>query len=436
MSSKIVRLEAENVKRIRAVEITPKGDVVVIGGKNAQGKSSILDSIIYALRGKAEICEEPLRRGADHGHVVCETDELVIKRTFTASGNTHLTVSNKDGASYKSPQAIIDKLLGDNTLDPLEFMRRKPVEQVHTMLTLAGLHDKFASLEQERAETFGERTDVNRDLRTAKAKLEGMTLHEDLETGATVKSAGELAAKLKVMNDRTALIDNCKAEETRAKERMVEALAEVERKQKEIERLQLEIQNAQAEFKKAEAVQAQKADEISALEKQAEADESSEDIEAQLDELEQYNAKVRDNNAYAEQEKEIDRLKSQSDALTQNIEAIDKHKAEAIASAKFPVEGLGFNDSGITMHGMPFKQASSAERLRVSCAIGLAMNPKLKVLLIRDGSLLDDEGLQLVASMAADHDAQIWIERVGDGDECSVVIEDGAVSEPTNSEAQ
>jgi hypothetical protein len=90
---------------------------------------------------------------------------------------------------------------------------------------------------------------------------------------------------------------------------------------------------------------------------------------------------------------------------------------------------FGFGEDGITFNGLPFEQASSAEQLRVAVAMGLALNPTLRVLLIRDGSLLDAENLGMVAEMAAEADAQVWIERVGEGDECAVVIEDGHVAE-------
>jgi hypothetical protein len=91
------------------------------------------------------------------------------------------------------------------------------------------------------------------------------------------------------------------------------------------------------------------------------------------------------------------------------------------------VDGLSFDDSGVLLNGLPFSQASQAEQLRVSVAMGFAQNPELKVLLVRDGSLLDGNSLNLLDQMARDHDGQVWIERVGEGDQCAVIIEDGVV---------
>lgn len=53
MTMKINKLEIENVKRIRAVKIEPtQNGLTVIGGNNNQGKTSVLDSIAWALGGE------------------------------------------------------------------------------------------------------------------------------------------------------------------------------------------------------------------------------------------------------------------------------------------------------------------------------------------------------------------------------------------------
>lgn len=91
------------------------------------------------------------------------------------------------------------------------------------------------------------------------------------------------------------------------------------------------------------------------------------------------------------------------------------------------MDGLTFDENGVLLNKIPFDQASSAEQLKVSLAMGIAMNPKLRVLLIRDGSLLDEDNLKMIAELAAKNDCQIWLERVGSGDEVSIIIEDGSI---------
>ena len=120
-------------------------------------------------------------------------------------------------------------------------------------------------------------------------------------------------------------------------------------------------------------------------------------------------------------------LRARYDSLTEDIASIDQTKADALAAAEFPVEGLAFDESGVLYGGVPFSQASSAEQIRVSLAMAMATSPKLRVIRILDGSLLDAENLALIEGMARDNDYQVWIERVGNADEGAVVIEDGQV---------
>jgi hypothetical protein len=122
-----------------------------------------------------------------------------------------------------------------------------------------------------------------------------------------------------------------------------------------------------------------------------------------------------------------EKYEQESAQLTQNIEARNKAKAEAIAAANMPVPGLGFGDGVVLLAGVPFEQASDAERLRASVAIAMAANPKLRVIRIRDGSLLDEDAMKLLAEMADKHDMQVWIERVDSSGAVGFVLEDGHV---------
>ena len=54
MSVKITQFEAENVKRIKALTLTPaENGLTVIGGRNNQGKTSSLDAIVWPWAGSA-----------------------------------------------------------------------------------------------------------------------------------------------------------------------------------------------------------------------------------------------------------------------------------------------------------------------------------------------------------------------------------------------
>ena len=118
---RIISLKAENIKKVKAVEITPKDDVVVISGKNAQGKTSVLDAIWFALGGKDNIPSQPIRQGKEKARVVLDLGQYKVTRIFTKAG-TYLTVENAQGATFKSPQALLDKMIGDLSFDPLAFI--------------------------------------------------------------------------------------------------------------------------------------------------------------------------------------------------------------------------------------------------------------------------------------------------------------------------
>ncbi len=116
-----------------------------------------------------------------------------------------------------------------------------------------------------------------------------------------------------------------------------------------------------------------------------------------------------------------------ADSLTANIQRREDDKRSKISAAKLPVPGIGFGDGFITLNGVPFDQASDAEQLRASIAVAMAANPKLRVLRVRDGSLLDDDSMKLLGKMAEAQDFQVWVERVSSDGKVGFVIEDGHV---------
>lgn len=423
----ITSLEISNVKRIKALTIHPDGSTVVIGGKNGQGKTSVLDSIVYALAGASKHCAQPVRQGEDKGRIVCTLENgLIVTRTFTAAGNTALTVTNGDGAKYPSPQGILDALVGRLSFDPLEFSRMDPKRQLETLKAMVGLD--FASEDQKRKTLYEERTQANRDAKNIRARVEAMPHFPDAP--AEEMSAADLLAELKRRQEANAAVRQGRKDMDDLKARMAKgetAIADLDRK----------IAELQAQREKAVALMGQLAASLGAATAViAEAIEEDEtEVTARIDGIMAINKKVAANVQRAEIEEEAVVLEARSAILTAEIDQIDKDKAEALAATTFPVPGLSFDEHGVVFNGVPFSQASDAEKIRVSVSMGLAMNPQLKVILIRDGSLLDDDSLALIAAMAAEADAQVWIERVGRGDECSVVIEDGQIVETRGSVA-
>lgn len=397
---KIISLTAENVKRLRAIEIHPDETMQVISGRNAQGKTSVLDAIWLALGGGAAAREtpRPIRDGEERASVTLDLGDLNVTRVWKGDKTT-LTVCAADGAKYSSPQGVLDALVGRLSFDPLAFTRLSARDQRETLLDLVELDVDLSLLDRQRALAYTERTDVGR-----RVKALG-------NIPAPVPGVPETEVSASTLIDQISAAGAAVEQQRQAASRVDAALARVHR-------LENELADARQELDAAELAQENTHQDLPDVS----------DLRRQLSEVEATNQRIRDNAAIRARLAERDRLQEEYDSHTEHIAAMDKMKAEALAAAEFPVVGLGFDDEGVTYQGVPFSQASSAEQIRVSIAMAMSLNPKLRVIRILDGSLLDADSLALISEMAAAQDYQIWVERVADGSDMGVVIEDGAVS--------
>lgn len=402
---KITKLTAENVKRLKAVRIAPHGNAVVIGGANSQGKSSVLDAIEMALGGLGHAPPEPVRRGEHKARIVVTLDSgLVVERTFEGE-KSELVVRDADGTRQRSPQAILDTLVGDLAFDPAAFLRMKPQEQVAALKGLVGID--FSILDASRQSIYDERTEVGRELKRLQGARASLQTYAEAPAERVDVSAlsAELQAKQAENKARSEMEQKLEALRARGK-RIIE----------EIGRLQAELEQVRGEGTKLkEKVEAMPSHDVGA-------------IIQQIADADTINRKVDANDRAAQLDSEIGKLADQSQEMSQRIEEIDARKKQALEDAKFTIDGLAFSEAGVTLNGLPLEQASQSQKIRVSCAIGMALNPKLRVLLVRDASLLDDDALRILAEMAAQNNAQVWLEVVGNREGCSVVISDGEAS--------
>jgi DNA repair ATPase RecN len=408
----IVGLTVENVKRIKAAQINPDAaGLVQITGKNGQGKSSLIDSIEFALGGTATLPKKPIRNGADKARIVVDLGDLVVERTFKGEGST-LAVRGKDGAKYSTPQAMLDALVGKLTFDPLEFTRMKPANQRAVLMAVAGLD--FTDLDTERAGAFDMRTQVNRDLKRAEFQRDAIPLVSPKPKRV------EMSALTSELNTRA----------TANKRR-----AELEREYDTSCRLDDDIQN---EIKRVKAILKGLEEQSTQLQERCRRHQAAldahgptldlEDVTEQIGRAEGTNKAADEQEARARIDEDAQSLRRKADELTARLEQIDQEKAERAQKARIPVKGLSVSDDGVLLNGVPLEQASSAEQLRVSVAMAIAMNPKLRVMLVRDGSLLDEDSLKALEAGARKHNAQVWIERVDSSGEVGIVIEDGEVA--------
>lgn len=408
---KVISLTTTNYKRAKHVEIKPDpdGNLVIVAGKNGQGKSSVLDSIAAALGGaNSKTTPKPIRDGEDRAEIVLETEDLTVTRVFTQSGS-RLTLTSRDGAKYPKAQAKLDELVGKLSMDPLAFTLLDDKKQLAQLLDLVDLPFDPEALEAERKQVFDDRTAVNR-----RAK----------EFEAALAQFGELPEGLPAVEVSVSeLLGEYREAESLAREQQndLEALAEFNES--------MDIINEQI----AKLTEQRKIIEASRNSAQIRIEAHTdvpdlESIQAQIDGAEETNKLVRKKKERGSLQFQYEATKEQAAKLTAKLDQIAKTKADGLAAAKFPVDGLGFTEEGVTYQGQPFKQASSAEQIRVSMAMAIALNPTLRVIRIADGSLLDSDSLTLIEQTAHEHDYQIWLEVVGDDIEDAYTIIDGELA--------
>ena len=424
----IVSLQAENVKRLVAIRIDPKGrPLVEITGKNGQGKTSVLDSIWWALGGLSNVQKSPIRKGQEKARIRLDLGELIVTRTFTKQEagdfTSTIAVESAEGGRFPSPQRMLDGFLDSLAFDPLAFAHMKPKEQFDTLKGFVPGID-FAAIDNANRGDFAKRTDVNRRAKEAATRAAAIAIPESTPTEKVDEAA--IVAEIASVGEHNATIERRRE----GREHAARDAAALRNEAATARDKALDLRT-QADAWDAEAVaHDSKAAELEEKLKNAEplpAPKDAAEVTARLEAAKRTNAAVDQAAKRAELQAEAGKLEKEAEEITARMEAREKEKREAIAAAKLPVEGLGFGEESITLNGVPFDQASDAEQLRASLAIAMASNPRLKVIRVRDGSLLDEDGLRLVAEMAAERGFQVWCERVDSSGKVGFVLDNGHV---------
>lgn len=436
---RIISLQAENLKRLVAVNIQPDGNVVEITGKNGAGKTSVLDAIYWALAGKDGIQSTPIRKGEDHAVIKLDLGELKVVRKFKSGDDggytTSIVVESADGARFPSPQSMLDALVGSLSFDPLGFVRMKPADQLETLKRFVPGVD-FDAVERANKADYDERTAWNRKAKEARAQAAAMP---PATKNLSRIDESALIAQLESAGQQATEIERRMAGRARAAESIANHRNESEKISARIAALHSQIENLK---KEAEQLAGQMTEELrlaTTLESKLSAAEPLPDapdttaIRAQIENARQHNAIVAANEAAAERarvaKETAEAAEKAANDLTKKIDDRKASVAKAIAEAHIPVAGMSFTDGAVLLDGLPFDQASDAQQLRASIAIAAGMNPKLRVIRVRDGSLLDKDSMVLLAEFAQENDMQVWIETVQSGRPGAIVIEDGVVLE-------
>lgn len=411
---KILKLQAENVMNLTAIEIVPEDNTVVLTGKNGAGKSNVLKAMEFALSGKAlASTPEPVKHGEKSGDIVLDLGEIIVKRHFTNDTST-LKVENAEGMFFKSPQALLDKFRGNISFDPLEFAGLPEKQQKEILLNMINLPIDLDELDLKRKEIYEDRTLSNRNIKRVESQVGAVPL-KDIQIPDEEVSTADVMAEMQTATEQIAANNNLR-------QTYKQAIAASSEQKDAISRMKQELFDLEAELITQETFVKNLRPDVDNLE-----DPDLEQFKTKLADVEKINQEVRAMQKYNELKAELNDYKRESKRYTDKINEIDALKTKTIAEAGMPISGLGFNEDGVTFKDLPISQRSSAEQRKISMSIGMAMNPDLKVLWLKDASLLDSDSIEEVKAMADEHGYQVWLECVGDDKNVGIYIEDGAM---------
>lgn len=404
MSIKINKLEIENTKRVKAVKLEPAANgLTVIGGKNRQGKTSVLDAIAWVLGGNKFRPSEPQREGSTIPpslHIVM-SNGLIVERK---GKNSDLKVIDPNG--QKGGQQLLDSFVSELAIDLPKFMASSSKEKASTVLQIIGVGAQLVALEHQETEVYNKRLAIGQIADQKKKFAAEQPYYPDAPKEPV--SASEL-----IKQQQDILARNGENQKKRQNLLFLEnQAADIQRRIDELLEKQA-ANNADLEIARKSALDLH--------------DESTEELEVNISDTESINRMVRANLDKDKAEEDAKSYEEQYNTYTAQINDIRQSKIDLLKGAALPLEGLSVEDGELTYNGFRWDNMSGADQLIVSTAIVRKLNPECGFVLLdkleqmdidelnKFGQWLEGEGLQAIAT------------RVSTGEECSIIIEDGYI---------
>lgn len=404
MSMKINKLEIENVKRIKAVKVEPKANgLTVIGGNNNQGKTSVLDSIAWALGGERYKPSQATREGSvipPTLHIVMNNG-LVVERK---GKNSALKVTDPNG--QKAGQQLLNEFVEQLALDLPKFMEASGTEKAKILLQIIGVGPQLAQFEQQEEELYQERLYIGR---TADQKEK------------FAKEQPYFADAPKDLISASELI--------RQQQEILARNGENQRKREQLHQLEQKYQRINEQITALLAEQKQVENDLETARKSALNlnDESTEELEQNISNIEEINRKVRANLDKEKAEDDAKTYRDHYNSLTKDLEDVRDKKAQLLNSAELPLPELSVKEGELIYKGQKWDNMSGSDRLKVSTAIVRKLNPNCGFVLLDKLEQMDMKSLQEFGEWLEAEGLQAIATRVSTGDECSIIIEDGYV---------
>ena len=427
MTVKINKLEIENVKRVKAVTIEPTSNgLTILGGNNNQGKTSVLDAIAWALGGNKYKPSKPARDGSMNPPTLRLelSNGLIVERK---GKNSDLKVTDPSG--QKAGQQLLDSFVEELALNLPKFIESSSKDKANTLLQIIGVGDKLWELDRKEERLYNERRTIGQ-IADQKKKYAAEQPHYP-------EAPNELVSIADLIHEQQEILarngENAKKRQNR--ENIVNSLHLSEARLKQLKE-QLAQEEATHENLMSDYIAANKS--IEDL-----VDESTDEIESSIANIEEINRKVRANLDKEKAEEDAKQYSSQYDNLSKQIQDVRDERTSLLDSADLPLPGLSVEDGELVFEGQKWDNMSGSQQLRVATAIVRKLKPECGFVLLDKleqmdiptltefGKWLESEGLQAIAT------------RVSSGEECQIIIEDGYVvsdtvtpfqdTEPTNS---
>ena len=411
MTIKIASLTTENVKRVKSVHIEPSPNgLTIIGGNNNNGKTSILDSIAWALGGNKYRPSKAQREGS----VVPPTINLKLSNGLIVERkgkNSDLKVTDPTG--HKAGQNLLDSFVEELAINLPKFINSSDKEKANTLLEIIGVGQQLYELECQEKEKYNMRRSIGQIADQKEKFAKEQPFYP--EAPKTLVSITDLITQQQDILAKNGENQRKRDMTDQLHRQATQLMAEIERQENTLANLKEQYQSVLRDYDVAQKTSEE-------LE-----DESTEELEESIANIEAINIKVRANLDREKAEQDAAEYRAQYSSLTTEIESLRKQRMDLLQNADLPLEGLSVEDGELLYNGQRWDNMSGSQQLMVSTAIVRKLKPECGFVLIDKleqmdmqtlnefGAWLEQEGLQAIAT------------RVSTGDECSIIIEDGYV---------
>lgn len=402
IETKITSLELENIKRIKAVQITPTASgLTIVGGKNNQGKTSVLDAIMWILGGDRYRPSEPHREGSvtpPYGKITL-SNGLVVERK---GKNSDLKVIDPSG--NRAGQQLLNEFISQFALDLPRFMNGNNKEKANTLLQVIGVGDRLYELDQKEKELYNQRRTIGQ-IGDQKKKYAA-------ELPVFPEAPGEPISASELIHQQQEILAR-NGENQKKRNQLADLEARSDQLQKQIDQLVME----QAKVKKDLEIARMDAADLH--------DESTAELEKNISDIEEINRKVRVNLDKEKAETEAQEYAQKYDEYSVLLEEVRNERTDLLKDSNLPLEGLLVEDGELTYKGFKWDNLSGADQMKVGVAIVRKLNPKCGFVLLDRLEQMDMDMLNEFGAWLRQENLQVIATRVSTGDECSIIIEDG-----------